>query len=114
MPITEIRDTLQTTITTDDTGFGYATRKLNIKDGFRHGILSIDVFNDNGGMWLKTDEAYPNNVAYQLFVSPFPMLQTAEPWGLNAGLSSFAGSGQMAGEPNILYKEITENCGCTI
>lgn len=106
MPITEIRDTLQTTITTDDTGFGYATRKLNIKDGFRHGILSIDVFNDNGGMWLKTDEAYPNNVGYQLFVSPFPMLQTAEPWGLNAGLSSFAGSGQMAGEPNILYKEI--------
>ena len=106
MPITEIRDTLQTSITLDAQGFGYATRKLNIKDGYRHGILSIDVFNDNGGMWLKNDITYENNVGYQLFVSPFPMLQTGEVWGLNAGLSSFPGSGQMAGEPNILYKEI--------
>ena len=106
MPITEIRDTLQSTITTDSSGFGYATRKLNIKDGFRHEILSIDVFNDNGGMWLKNDITYENNVGYQLFISPFPMLQTAESWGLNAGFSSFGGSGQMAGEPNVLYKEI--------
>ncbi len=106
MPITEIRDTLQSTITTDSSGFGYATRKLNIKDGFRHQILSIDVFNDNGGMWLKNDITYENNVGYQLFISPFPMLQTAESWGLNAGFSSFGGSGQMAGEPNVLYKEI--------
>jgi hypothetical protein len=106
MPINEIRDTLQTSITLDDQGFGYATRKINIKDGFRNGILSVDVFNDNGGMWLKNQSDYPNNVAYQLFVSPYPMLQTGEAWGLNAATSSFGGSGQMAGEPNVLYKEI--------
>ena len=109
MPVNEIRDTLSTSITTNDAGFGYATRKINIKDGFRNGILSIDVFNDNGGMWLKNPpgiDPYLNNVGYQLFVSPYPMLRTSEPWGLNAGLSSFAQSGQMAGEPNVLYKEI--------
>lgn len=106
MPINEIRDTLQTDIELNDVGFGYATRKINVKDGFRNGILSIDVFNDNGGMWLKNDVAYENNVGYQLFVSPYPMLQTATPWGLNAGLNSFPESGQMAGEPNVLYKEI--------
>ena len=106
MPINEIRDTLQTDITIDAQGFGYATRKINVKDGFRNGILSIDVFNDNGGMWLKNDVTYENNVGYQLFVSPFPMLQTSTPWGLNATLSNFPASGQMAGEPNVLYKEI--------
>jgi hypothetical protein len=108
MPINEIRDTLQTDITTNAAGFGYATRKINIKDGYRNGILSIDVFNDNGGMWLKNVgmEPFLSNVGYQLFVSPYPMLRTSEPWGLNAGLSSFAQSGQMAGEPNVLYKEI--------
>ena len=53
MPVNEIRDTLQTDITTNAAGFGYATRKINIKNGYRNGILSIDVFNDNGGMWLK-------------------------------------------------------------
>jgi len=106
MPITELRDTLQSEITLDDSGFGYMTRKLNVKEGFRHSILSIDVFNDNGGMWLKNSNDYPNNVGYQLFISPYPMLQTSEPWGLNASSSSFPESGQMAGEPNVLYKEI--------
>lgn len=106
MPINEIRDSFQTDIEISDQGFGYATRKINVKDGFRNGILSIDVFNDNGGMWLKNDVTYENNVGYQLFISPYPMLQTAEPWGLNAGLSSFTGAGQMAGEANVLYKEI--------
>ena len=57
-------------------------------------------------MWLKNDVTYENNVGYQLFISPYPMLQTAEPWGLNAGFSSFTGAGQMAGEANVLYKEI--------
>lgn len=106
MPINEIRDTLQTDITLDAQGFGYATRKLNVKEGFRNGILSIDVFNDNGGMWLKNDITYENSVGYQLFISPYPMLQTGAPWGCNAGLASFGGSGQMAGEPNVIYKEI--------
>ena len=75
MPINEIRDTLQTDITLDDQGFGYATRKINVKDGFRNGILSIDVFNDNGGMWLKNDVTYENNVGYQLFVRQFPRIR---------------------------------------
>lgn len=106
MPINEIRDSFQTDIEISDQGFGYATRKINVKDGFRNSILSIDVFNDNGGMWLKNDVTYENNVGYQLFISPYPMLQTSQAWGLNAGFSSFTGAGQMAGEANVLYKEI--------
>jgi len=107
MPITEIRETLQTDITTDAAGFGYATKLINIKDGYRHGILSIDVYNDNGGMWLKNDPTAARNSGYQLFVSPFPMLQTSEIWGISGTpADQFEGSGQMAGEPNVLYKEV--------
>jgi len=106
MPIVELRDTIQGDVTVDETGFGYMTRAINLKDGFRHQVLSVDMFNDNGGMWLKNDVAYPNNVGYQLFVSPFPMQQTGEAWGMNLGTTTFAGMGQMAGSDSVLYKEV--------
>tara|TARA_B100000683_G_C12422616_1_gene528453 strand:- start:13 stop:948 length:936 start_codon:yes stop_codon:yes gene_type:complete len=107
MPTVEIRDSIVGQVTTSELGFGYMTRAIQLKDGFRHSIEAIQMFNDNGGMWLKTTDALedPNNAGYQLFVSPFPMLRTGMEWGLNAGTSLFPGSGQLAGEDNILYKE---------
>lgn len=107
MPTIEIRDSIVGQVTTSEIGFGYMTRAIQLKDGMRHSIQAISMFNDNGGMWLKTQPAVdcPQNAGYQLFVSPFPMLRTSMEWGLNAGTSSFPGSGQLAGEENILYKE---------
>ena len=105
MPTIEIRDSIVGSVTTDATGFGYMTRAIQLKDGFRHSIESITMFNDNGAMWLR-NAGLASNSAYQLFVSPFPMLQTSMDWGTTGGLSTFPGSGQLAGEENILYKEV--------
>lgn len=106
MPITEIRDTIEGSVITDETGFGYLTRRINLPEGKRYSMLAVDIFNDNGFMWLSNDPTYDKNVAYQLYVSPYPMQQVGGEWGFAEPASLFPGGGQAAGEPNVLYKEI--------
>jgi hypothetical protein len=109
MPVHNIRDTIEGTITTNDIGFGYMTRRINLEEGYRYDMLSVDVYNDNGAMTLKVlDNSESPNVAYQLYVSPYPMQQVGGEWGFtaNAPGSIFPGGGQMAGDANVLYKEI--------
>jgi len=108
MPIINIRDTIQGSVTPDGSGFGYMTKQINLEDGFRYDMLSVDVFNDNLEMPLKTDAGYEPNVAYQLYVSPYPMQQIGGEWGFGGTgpIAFFPGGGQSAGEPNVLYKEI--------
>jgi hypothetical protein len=105
MPINEIRDTIQGTITLDASGYGYMTRKINLPDGHRHSLLSIDVFNDQNSMWLHNTKPITSvPAAYQLFVSPYPMQRTSETFGPSA-TELLAGTGSMAGDESVLYKE---------
>ena len=106
MPIVEIRDTIEGTVTTDDSGFGYMTRRINLRDGHKFSMQSVDIFDDNGIMTLKADIGYEPNVAYQLYLSPYPMQMNGGEWGFAVPNSLFPTGGQMAGEPNVLYKEI--------
>jgi len=100
MPINEIRDTIQSDITISDSGLGYITRKINLKDGFRNQILSVDVFDDNL-IHLHNPEN-PLAGGYQLYVSPFPMQLTNESWSPQ----DLPNSGAMAGDEQVLYKEL--------
>lgn len=100
MPINEIRDTIQSDVTIDSTGLGYMTRKINLKDGFRNQILSVDVFDDNL-IHLHNPEN-PLAGGYQLYVSPFPMQLTNETWSPQ----TLPNSGAMAGDEQVLYKEL--------
>ena len=105
MPINEIRDTIQGTITIDATGFGYMTRKINLPDGHRHSVLSIDVFNDQNSMWLQNNKTPTAPFcAYQLYVSPYPMQRTNENMG-GSQLGLILGTGAAAGDESVLYKE---------
>lgn len=106
MPVIEIRDSIESKITTDSDGFGYMTRRINLMDGHKFQLESVDVFNDNGLMTLKGDETSVNSVAYQMFISPFPMQRDGRHWGFDEPTARFFGGGQMAGEPNVLYKEL--------
>tara|TARA_R110001606_G_scaffold205422_3_gene353176 strand:+ start:118 stop:1050 length:933 start_codon:yes stop_codon:yes gene_type:complete len=106
MPINEIRDTIQGSITTTATGVGYMTRCINLKDGFRNEVLAIDVFNDNGGQWLSNDISRVVPSGYQLYVSPYPMQFTNEGWGVSA-IDTLPNGGAMAGDEQVLYKEMS-------
>ena len=105
MPINQIRDTIQGAITTDEEGYGYKTRRINLPDGMRHELLSIDVFNDQNSMWLSNQKAPEAGLAgYQLFVSPYPMQRTNESFGSSAA-ELLTNTGSMAGDESLLYKE---------
>jgi len=104
MPINEIRDTIQGTILIDANGQGYLTRKINLPDGHRHSVLSIDVFNDQNSMWLTNQKIVTSFAGYQLYVSPYPMQRTNESFGSDAA-SLLQNTGAMAGDESVLYKE---------
>lgn len=106
MPVVEIRDSIEGTVTTDLAGFGYMTRRINLQDGHKFSIQSIDLFNDNGVMPLKADPGNPRSAAYHIYVSPYPMQIVGGEWGYAVPNNTFPTGGQAAGEPNVLYKEI--------
>jgi len=104
MAVNEIRDTIQGPITLTPEGKGYMTRCINLKEGYRNEILSVDVTNDN--VELSTNFGVPPT-GYQLFVSPYPIIPTNEDLTLNDGLVIFPNAGPMAGDEQVLYKEST-------
>jgi hypothetical protein len=106
MPVVEVRDSIEGAMILNDEGFGYMTRRINLQEGHKFAIQSIDIFNDNGMMPLKTDPQNPANAAYQMFVSPYPMQVDGSSWGPAVPNNIFASGGQSAGEPNVLYKEV--------
>jgi len=100
MPINEIRDTIQGTIEIGDDGRGYMTRKINMLEGFRNEIISIDVFNDN--LTFRNEVGYTEPTAYQVYISPYPIQPTDELWGPQD--SQLPNSGPMAGDEQVLFK----------
>ncbi|AXH78304.1 MAG: hypothetical protein [Circular genetic element sp.] len=100
MPINEIRDTIQGTVTIGDDGRGYMTRLINVQEGFRNEILSIDVFNDN--LTFRNVEGYTEATAYQVYVSPYPIQPTNELWGPQG--TQLPNSGPMAGDEQVFFK----------
>ena len=73
MPTIEIRDTVDGKVTTDATGFGYLTRRINLPPGLRSELLNLDVYNDNVEMlsYRAAPESAPSG--YQLYLSPYPV-----------------------------------------
>jgi hypothetical protein len=110
MPINEIRDTIQGTVTVGDDGRGYMTRLINIQEGFRNEILAIDVFNDN--LTFRNSEGYTEPTAYQIFVSPYPIQPTNELWGPQD--TQLPNSGPMAGDEQVFYKKQTMTKSATL
>ena len=102
MAINEIRDTIQGPIRMGQDGRGYMTRCINLKEGFRNQILSVDISNDN--VALSTAFGGPAK-GYQLYVSPYPIIPTGEDLSLNDGATIFPNAGPMAGDEQVLYKE---------
>lgn len=103
MSQSEIRETLQGTVSIGSEGYGILNKRINLKQGYRHQIQSIDWFNDMGAMWMQNSaEEVP--VGYQFYISPYPIQVTDEDWGSNLGL--LLNSGPMAGDDTVLFKAL--------
>lgn len=99
MPVTQIRETISGQVDTDDQGFGYFTKRINVPDGMRNQILSIDVYNDNVSPWINEKDMK----GVQVYLSPFPIQRTNE--SIDAGVFALPFAGPKAGDDTVLYKE---------
>lgn len=102
MPIYELKESLVGEVQLGPSGEGYITKRINIPEGMRNQILTIDVINDMGGAWGNTTPA-PSPAATQFFITPQPPQITDETWGLNG--KEFNNSGPLASDSTVLYKE---------
>jgi len=104
MPVVELRETIQGKVTTDDFGFGYLTRRINVPEGLRSELLNLDVYNDNIEMLSYRINPELQPTGYQLFLSPYPVQITNDLLQLNP-TNVFPNVGPMAGTNTVLYKE---------
>lgn len=100
MPIHELRETISGAVSTNPEGYGYFTKRINVPEGMRNEILSMDLYNDNVGPWLS-DIGAPS--AVQVFLSPYPVQQTNE--SIDIGVAAYPFAGPKAGDDTVLYKE---------
>lgn len=98
MPIHELRDTIQGSVQIDETGFGYFTRRINLPEGHRNTIQSIDLYNDNIAPWIAEGGVQ----AVQVYLSAYPIIPTEET--INVGAVQVPNAGPMAGDDCVLYK----------
>lgn len=97
-----IRETITDTVTIEGAGYSILSRRINLPDGKRFTVESIDVFNDMGAPWLRNTLS-PGVVGYQLFITPYPVVVTNNQWGTAGAL--LGASGPFAGDNCVLYKE---------
>lgn len=74
MPKSYIRESIELdSVTLDSTGFASITKRVNLKEGYRHNMLAVDLFQDsvplNGG-----DQVI--GLYMEVGVSPYPILPT--------------------------------------
>ncbi|AXH78337.1 MAG: hypothetical protein [Circular genetic element sp.] len=99
MPTHELRETIQGQVQLDELGFGYFTKRINLPDGQRNQILSIDCYNDNVAPWLSGSDVR----GVQVYLSAYPVQRTTE--GIYFGQGALAEVGPLAGDDTVLYKE---------
>lgn len=100
MPIHELRETISGSVATDEGGFGYFTKRINVPVGMKNEILAIDCYNDNVSPWISQG---PDIKGVQVYLSPYPVQRTNELINFGAGMLPQAGP--KAGDDTVLYKE---------
>ncbi|MHA1138432.1 MAG: hypothetical protein ACTSSE_18280 [Candidatus Thorarchaeota archaeon] len=102
MPKSFIRETIEVdamTIGTD--GFSVYQKKINLKEGFRHNMLQVDLFQD--AIPLYTGD--PSNVLiWEIGVSPYPILPTD--MQIKGSTPNYGNRMPSAGSDTILFKAL--------
>lgn len=113
MPVIEIRDTIDGKVTTNEAGFGYLTRRINLPPGLRSELLNLDVYNDNVEMlsYRPAPESAPTG--YQLYLSNYPVQVTNGLLQMNPA-TVLQDVGPLAGNKTVLYKETSVTMQATI
>lgn len=101
MPIHELREIIKDTVTLDDTGTAYFTRRINVPEGYRNTLINVDMYDENIMPRLSADGV---TSGIQVYLSPYPVLRTAEEIRLTA-TNALSEVGPYVGTDHVLYKK---------
>jgi len=102
MPVHTLRETIVGKVfIPEDLGIGYFTKRINVPEGMRNQVLTIDLINENVTPYIPT-EAILSGV--QVFLSPYPIQFTQNNIQANAILRLDT-AGPYASDSSILYKK---------
>lgn len=94
MAISIIKETIEIdNVTTDNEGNAFLTKRINLKEGFRHRLVQVDMFNDV----LSSEQFFVETV-----ISPYPSIPTNMEYSSFVPLTRRFPSG---GDDSVLFKE---------
>ena len=105
MPVTYIKEILRGTFVADGTT-ALLQKRINLKHGHRHELLGVEMFDDQGAMYLTNQGISTGLQGLEVLVTPFPVILTDNGWGIGAG-QTFTNMGAFAGDDNVLFKHLT-------
>lgn len=94
MSLSIVKETIEIeSVTTDGEGNAFVTKRINLKEGYRHRLVQVDMFNDA----LSTEQVFIETV-----ITPYPAIPTDMLYSPTFGLSRRYPSG---GADSVLFKE---------
>ncbi len=96
MVLKEIRETVEVPSVALDNGLGIVQKQINLKSGFRHNIVQMDIFQDAVPI---AESGLP--IIIEWFVTPFPVIYSEMDIA-----PTYTNRGQMAGSDSVLMKAI--------
>ena len=110
MPIMEIREVVKGKMVRDEDDPNnpmMLQKRINLPEGKRFRILSIECFDDN--MAISGSNTDNVMVTREIYVTPFPIVPTNQPFGFTAAQRTATdkdgqGLGLLAGDNGVLYK----------
>jgi len=98
MAVHEIRETLQTTASSDN-GLMIVQKRINLQHGKRHTFNHFDFFDDNISGATNTS----NDMKMQVYVTPYPIVLSDQIFHSSA---TSGGLGPLAGDNEVLFKAV--------
>ena len=94
MAISIVKETIELDqVTTDDEGNAFLTKRINLKEGYRHQLVQVDMFED----------AYATEqVEIETVISPYPAIPTNMQY---SALIPFTKRYPAGGDDSVLFKE---------
>jgi hypothetical protein len=114
MPELIIREVLTGRVDPDETGVALVQKRINLPEGKRFRVKSIEMFDDNmrlaGTTGADPSTKSPVNLR-STYVTPYPLVLSNRPWGFTDSMELAtgvprAGAGPYAGDNSVLYKEL--------
>lgn len=99
MSLAFVKETLELdSVTTDDNGNAYVQKRINLREGQRHQLLQVDMFQDGVFFFPLPDE----EVGMEVVISPYPAIPTQMNFSVDPPVLS--NRYESAGQGSVLFK----------